>query len=354
MISTAGRPEDFMSKKLFAFCLFSIGFTIFLLFGSPSPPSPEELNQGPAQDQQQPGTYRGRHAISTFLDSKSNGEKGANDDDDKYFVSARTLIYQLLHSPSTKLKDPVPVVVLVTRDVRESKRHRLREDGATVVEVEDVTHKIPIAAERWISMATKLHAFNPTIVPYEKVLYMDVDMVLTRPIDNIFQDFSTELGVINETDQSEPGMGPLPEHFIMAAAPETKQKDHAYPFLDSDHTVSTFNSGLFMYAPSVQIFQYYMTLLDHPELYYTGIPDQDMLNYAHRWSGPMPWKRLHWSWYINGPNDNDLQGNMALIHTKWWDQGTSFSTDAVEQFALARRWEMEGYWMGKKDKSKSW
>lgn len=77
-----------------------------------------------------------------------------------------------------------------------------------------------------------------------------------------------------------------------------------------------FNSGLFMYSPSVEIYQYYMRLLDHPDLYYRGIPDQDLLNYAHHWGGPMAWKRLHSSWHINTPKNNDLQGDMALLHAK--------------------------------------
>ncbi|KAJ5167898.1 uncharacterized protein N7482_003492 [Penicillium canariense] len=347
MVQT-GHREDFMSKKLFAFCLFSIGITIFLLVGSPAPPSPEELNDAPAPGLR-PVTYHGHHAISIFLASRSNQED-RSDNEDGYFVSVRTLIYQLLHSPDTKLQNPVPVVVLVPKHVKESKVQTLRHDGAIVVEVEDVTHNTPIAAERWTSMATKLHIFDPAVVPYEKVLFMDADMVLTRPIDKIFQEFSTELSPITNTTQAEAEVGPLPEQYILAASPESHRKDHTYPFLDSDHTASTFNSGLFIYSPSVEIFQYYMTLVDHPELYYTGVPDQDLLNYAHRWGGPMAWKRLHWSWYINEPNDNDFQGKMALLHTKWWEQGTSISKDAVEQFAFARRWEMEGYWKGRNDK----
>lgn len=352
-MTQTGRPEDFMSKKLFAFCLFSIGFTIFLLFGSPAPPSPDELNNTSTSGQHRPAIYKGRRAISTFLASKSTDKADQIDNEDGYFVSVRTLVYQLLHSPTTKLQTPVPVVVLVTKDVRESKRQTLRHDGAIVVEVEDVTHSTPIAAERWTSMATKLHVFNPANVPYEKVLFMDVDMVLTRPIDKIFQDFSTELGPITNATQVDAELGPLPEQYILAASPESHQKDHAYPFLDSDHTVSTFNSGLFMYSPSVEMYQYYMRLLDHPDLYYTGIPDQDLLNYAHRWGGPMAWKRLHWSWYINSPTKNDLQGDIALLHAKWWEHGASSSSESVEQFAFARRWEMEGYRMGQAAKASS-
>jgi hypothetical protein len=67
----------------------------------------------------------------------------------------------------------------------------------------------------------------------------------------------------------------------------------------------------------------------------------------------MSWKRLHWSWYINLPNKNDLQGGMSLLHAKWWEQGASLPSESIEQFAFARRWEMEGYWMGQEAKSSS-
>ena len=114
---------------------------------------------------------------------------------------------------------------------------------------------------------------------------MDVDMVLTRPIDKIFQDISTDLDPITDASQVDAEPGPLPEQHILAASAESREKDHAYSLLDSDHTISTFNRDLFMYSPSVEIYQYYMRLLDHPDLYYRGIPDQHLLNYAYRWDG---------------------------------------------------------------------
>lgn len=67
----------------------------------------------------------------------------------------------------------------------------------------------------------------------------------------------------------------------------------------------------------------------------------------------MAWKRLHWSWYISTPNNNDLQGDMALLHTKWWESGASLSSDSVEKFAFARTWEMEGCWIGQEDKART-
>ncbi|KAJ5683865.1 uncharacterized protein N7477_000210 [Penicillium maclennaniae] len=348
MFSKIARPEEIMSKKLLFFCLLSVACTILLLFGTPPPP--DAVPDGPATGKT---SYRGRYAITTFLASHDDEAYQNRDDQDPYFLSARTLVYQLLHSPNTKLQHQIPVIVAVTPDVRESKRRRLRADGAIVVEVEYIAHDTEVVDERLTEMATRLRLFDPNIIPYEKVLLMEPDMVLTRPILDIFQDPSTDPILINDATRVSAELGTIPERYLMAASPESLQRDHDYPFLDGDNTVKHFNGGLFMYSPSTEVFEYYKSLLDHPELYYTGSPDQDLINYAHRWGGPMPWKRLHSSWYINWSNDNDFAGNMALLHSKWWVHESS-SSDAVERFALARRWEMEGYWVGRDDKSKSW
>ncbi|KAJ5989102.1 hypothetical protein N7481_004312 [Penicillium waksmanii] len=348
-VTSSSRPDDFMSKKLVAFCLFSIGFTVWLLFGAP-PPNTLNIPDIEA-DQQQQSIYKGRHAISTFLTSKADEAETEIDNDDGNFVSTRILVYQLLHSPSTKLRDPVPIIVLVTPEVREAKRHRLREDGAIVIEVDHATHSMPVTPSRWSEMATKLRLFDPTVIPYETVLFLEADIVLTRPIDRIFLDPSTEPAETDKTIIDNSELGKPPAKFVMAASAESFQREHEYPFLDREKTVRHFNGGVFIYSPSSELFQFYTNLLNLPELYYMGVPDQDLLNHAHRWGGPMPWRRLHWSWYINWSNDNDLNGKMALLNAKWW--GSGMRTPAVEQFALARRWEMEGFWMGKAHSSSS-
>lgn len=341
------RQARFLSKCFPLYCLLSICFTICLLTVSARPTTHISVADHPHGE----SIHRGPYAITTFLAGKFNESPEDSDNDDGYYVSARTLVYQLLHSPSTKLRNPIPLVILVSQDVRETKRQRLRDDGAIVVAVDHVAHNMTVTVDRWINTITKLRLFDPSVVPYEKVLLMDTDMALTRPIDAIFQDPNSDPRQTNQTAHNEPESKPLPEKYIMAASPESLQRDHSYPFFDPDYSASNFNSGLLMYSPSTELFQYYLELLKNPDVYYKGGPDQDLLNYAHRWEGPMPWRRLHYSWYINWPNDNDMKGNMAILHTKWWDHEFSYSSDAVEQFAFARRWEMEGFWMGKEYKN---
>ena len=337
MIREAGRPEDFVSKKLLCFCLLSIAFTLFLLFGTPLPE--DNLGEGQPVAPSQQSTDWGRYAITTYLGPNSIGKQEKSDNLDSEFIGTRTLVYQLLHSPSTKLRDPVPVIILVHRDVRESKRQRLRDDGATVIEVES------IADDRWGDIPTKLRIFDPTLVPYHKILFMDADIILTRPIDKIFDDPNAVPRAVDDS-QVEPEMNPLPQEYILAASPLTRRGSSA---VVSTQTPNSFCGGLFMYSPSTEVFQYYTKLLGQSELYHTGAAGDELLNYAHRQGGPMPWKNLRGSWYLNTPGDNDLNGKTPLLHTKLraQDGEASSSDSAVGKFAQSQRWEMEGYWIGK-------
>lgn len=315
---------------------------------SSSPSSSPSSN--PISSSPKPPRPQSPYAIAAFLGADWHGEEGDGDDADWYYVGARTLVYQLLHAPATKFMDPIvtepiPVVILVTKDVRESKRRRLEADGAIVVEIEEVEHGFSIGEPRYAQVLTKLQLFNPEIMPYEKVFLMDTDMVITRPIDAIFQDESTRLNWV-DPNRTEPevAIAPLPRRFTFAATPESFDKNHAYPFLDPDREKAYFNVGCMLFSPSKEIYQYYISVLTHPDLFGHGWPEQDLLNYIHRLDGPMPWSRLHYSWYLNWPNKNDLDGNMAIIHSKFWEQGWY---GVGEKFALSRVGEMQGYWIGK-------
>lgn len=289
------------------------------------------------------GCYKGSVAVATFLAGAYDGHDSDNDNDDVYFIGARVLAYQLLHSSETKFVRKTPFVVLVTPDVRQSKRQRLIRDGAVVVEIARVEHNISIGEPRWIDTFSKLRIFDPNAVPYEKVLYLDTDVVLTRPVDAIFSDGNTiPMAPLNSTYRISNDEGILPKTFVMAATPETGEADHPYPYFDTQHQKAYLNSGFFVYSPSHELFNHYLHILNNTDRYFKGFPDQDLLNYAHRWEGPMPWKRLHFSWNINWSNDNDFEGGMAALHVKWWDQ--NYFSQKVRDYALARRWEMEGYW----------
>jgi hypothetical protein len=99
---------------------------------------------------------KGRTDVVTFSANQFNG-RGNGNDDDVYHVGARLIAYQLLHAPETRFLNPG------IGDTRRSKRRRLMDNGAIVVEVNHVHHNINISTmcePRWMDTFTKWQDAN--------------------------------------------------------------------------------------------------------------------------------------------------------------------------------------------------
>ncbi|KAK5057155.1 hypothetical protein LTR16_010569, partial [Cryomyces antarcticus] len=68
-----------------------------------------------------PAHRQSRVAFATFLAGAAagNDEAAVDDNADGYYLGARVLAYQLLHSPSIGTNSSIPFLVLVTEDVSE-------------------------------------------------------------------------------------------------------------------------------------------------------------------------------------------------------------------------------------------
>lgn len=289
------------------------------------------------------------YAVAIFLGTQFDAKDDEEDDADSYYVGARTLVYQLLHAPTTKFTSPIPVVIMVAEGVRESKRQRLRHDGAVVVEIEKISHSIDIEVPWYFQVHDKLRAFDPVVMPFEKVALLDADMVITRPLDVIFQDTNSTRFPVDKNSTQPPDLGlpQLLESYALAATPDIPGRDPVFPpDVDHEENRDYFNAGVILSSPSEELFQYYLSLLARPELFDHWCPEQDLLNFAHRWDGPMPWRQLNLSWHMIAPTEADLDAGMAILHCKFWES----DLEPCYPTALARRWQMQGYWEGRERK----
>jgi len=76
---------------------------------------------------------------------------------DPYFDGARILAYQILHAPETRTKLNIPLVVFVHENVDQTKRERLKSDGAQVMEWSDLrVDWIRPKDHRWMDVLAKL------------------------------------------------------------------------------------------------------------------------------------------------------------------------------------------------------
>lgn len=285
-------------------------------------------------------------AYATFLSTRITDPN----EDDAYFTAARVLAYQLLNHKSTKTNLGIPFIVLVAPHVTKEKQRILADEGATVIPVDLLepdaeTNWIQPGEERFIDQFTKLKLW--TLTQYERILYLDADMLLMKSLDDIWDE-----PVANQTSQTLSSDidsrydDPLPENYTMVGVSDTGAAIHPFPPL----TTPQLNGGFFLLRPSLQLYQYYVKLLNTPYSFDSGLMEQSLLNLAHNNTSRMPW--VHFSpgkWNVNWPSWRDVEGGAATLHDKFWSPANVVWIDRrLVEMWWRRQGEMEGYWAQKK------
>lgn len=289
-------------------------------------------------------------AFATFLAGNANAAKQSdeesaaiNDADDGYFIGTRVLAYQLLHSKSAGTNNSIPFLVLCTRDVSKRKRDILKSDGATIVLVEKLDNGwVQQGNPRWQDVMTKLRLFQ--LVEYAKICFIDADMLVTAPLDGVFFDEATlTQATLPHPEQIKPDEAPLPRTYMFATHADYWGYDHAYP---PPSDLSYLNCGFFVFTPSLTLFAYYESLLRLEGRFDPTFPEQNLLNYAHRQEGNMPWKPLWYGWNVNWPTEKDWRGGARSFHAKYWD-GDPSHDPVLKAIWREQRSEMEGFYRGR-------
>ncbi|KAK4545766.1 hypothetical protein LTR36_002720 [Oleoguttula mirabilis] len=286
---------------------------------------------------------KSKYAYATFLAGDS--EATAGDDTinhDKYFVATRILAYQLLHARETRTNSDYPFVVLVTPDVSKAKRDRLRRDGAIVWEAPALDAGwIKTDVSTWQNVMSKLRLWQLT--QFERICFLDGDTILTKSLDDIFDDPAvTARGIDDRPEATLADEARLPSEYVFAGVPEGEVSHH-YPPTEDHHdwpNINYLNAGFFVLQPSMPLLEYYISLTTLPDRFNPHLPEQNLLNYAHRRTGNMAWRQLDTKWNMHYPTVEDLAGGVASLHEKWW---APVNAD-LAPFLQAWRWRMEGYW----------
>ena len=330
-----------------------------------------------------------RVAFATFLagdpdqDSTTNNstDDESTDAQDGYFLGARVLAYALLHSPVTGTNASIPFLVLVTPDVSARKRARLTLDGATVIPVPKIDSEwVHPAAPRWRDVMAKLRLWE--LDAFTKICFVDADTLVTRRLDGVFWDEATlARPSLHNVEQIREDEDRLPRTYMLASHADYFGYDHAWP---PDPTGGYLNCGFFVFQPDRRMFAYYMSLLKAPGTFpfYSfslssedtfrllstlrlfsatqtkltvevssgkfdpSFPEQNLLNYAHRRDGNMPWQPLWYGWNVNWPTERDLRGGAASFHAKYWDDDPTHDP-VLKAIWREQRAEMEGFWRGR-------
>jgi alpha-N-acetylglucosamine transferase len=279
-----------------------------------------------------------KYAYCTFLSPSPSVAGAASNtlrNEDHYFLGVRMLAYRLLHDPSTRTNHSIPLIVLVTRDVPQAHRDRLQKDGATVLEISPILFEwIKPGRERWKRVLDKLHVFE--LVQFDKILLLDSDIVIVKPLDAIFEDSSAEVQQsLDDTNKIHQDESPQPSSYLLAAAGDT----------DRDHGL---NAGFVLLQPSREMYQHYLSIAAIEGRFNGSWPEQDLWNYAHRLDGNMPWKQIHRQWVTNSPWYSDYENGSVSLHEKYWGCGRDKD---LRDILLRTRFEMEGFFEGRDELS---
>ncbi|QIW96273.1 hypothetical protein AMS68_001791 [Peltaster fructicola] len=283
-----------------------------------------------------------RHHVRAFVE-KFQGHTGRNayallltsSENERYFQSTRVMLYQLLHSD---FAGDIPVLVLVTKDVAQKDRARLKKDGAHVVPIEKIeaAEWMDAAESRWQDLLTKLRIFEQ--VEYDKICYLDTDILIVKNMDGVFDDPATEIQ--STLDKGENVEAAFPEHYMFAARTDSWDYEH------SSENPNYFNGGFLVFKPSQAMFNYYMELAKTQDLFDWGMMEQSLLNYAHRQGGSMPWQQMRKEWITDHPTEDDYNKGLKAFHDKFWDWQPAQSQFLHDMY-MAREKEMEDYWKNK-------
>ena len=235
------------------------------------------------------------------------------DEPDEYFNATRLLAYKLLYDPETRTKINAPLVVMVTPYVAQWKRQILENDGCRVVEVQAVEgdYAITPAEERWIDTFSKLRIWQ--FVEYDRILFMDTDMLVQRCMDEIWNELASVPVHSDERIPDPYDEEPADGTYLLASIGDACCYGHSLP----RPLVNNFNSGFFMLKPSQSMFNKFLSVLNKPEKFSNDWVEQGLLNYVYRLDGRTPWQRLE-GWSVKWPSYNDYLGGVATLHDRFW------------------------------------
>ncbi|WWC88046.1 uncharacterized protein L201_002949 [Kwoniella dendrophila CBS 6074] len=271
------------------------------------------------------GIPQKKEAYVTFLSSIS---------DINYLLSTRLLIYQVLHDPttsdSTRQRD---FVVITTPEIDSETDDLLKREGAKVEKV-DLLKGFELSNDiqndknhHWKDQYTKLNIFN--LVKYDKILYLDNDILLLNSLENIWQ--SKE--VIQQGGFQIGGIGENNKKFITNTDLRLEpSKNEIRDYL---------NAGFMLIKPSTSLFQSLLKVKGYDNFYM----EQALINHYFDWNGKQPWTPLNPKFVSHYPKASDVEEGYHALHAKMWKDPVDETVKQLWREAVTR---MDDYWTSRR------
>jgi len=255
-----------------------------------------------------------KYAFATLVSPNYLENADQNDvESDDYFLSARVLNYQLLHSNKTRYHDPtVPFLVLALPGVGKIKIKILESEGATVIPVENLKADwIKAPLPQWEGLLSKLFLWSYT--EYEKILFVDADVYLIESMNGIFEDEAAQPQMTLESKTEPQDIGALPATYVMAGVPDGGSGSR-----DNPMNINYMNAGFFIMRPDMKLFNHFKKYINTPNSFSLSMLEQNLINDIFRVEGAMPWQHMDPKWDTSCPEPVDIQRGWKSVHSKLW------------------------------------
>ena len=223
-----------------------------------------------------------RYAVVTLIASQQLYSR------DFYYLNARSTLRSLIHDPVVKIRrEDVDVVALIMNSVSAEAEESLIQDGIKVYRISKFNIPAFLASRgdvRWASCFTKLLMWR--MVKYARILYLDADTSVFRPLDEIFSwaEMFPE-GVLDEYDLSQSNLYETPYRLPLANAKSTvKTPLNKFGFNQNVHFLAAvqeelhFNAGVMLLTPNMMVYNDLISLVPHFDQYNVDLLEQGLLN----------------------------------------------------------------------------
>lgn len=281
---------------------------------------------------------RSKVAYVTLLSiPPENAGKEVDIYEDNYFVATRLLGYQLMHDPQTRTRIGAPFIVMTTPGVHRDKIDRLKKDGAMVFEVTeplDPKNYRSWEGSRFQDVYSKLFIWKWT--QFDLVTFLDNDMLLNGPLDEMFRSPEVKLRQnLGNPEAIASDESPQPAEYVFA------------PISEDDRGPLHPNAGFFVAKPSLQMWDYFLSVFAVPGKFDPRYPEQNFMTHVFRQKGNMPWTYLDTKWSRHRPENLTRAQQHVAVHEKWWINTGDFHQKmdpALQKWMRAQRWKMEGFY----------
>lgn len=269
----------------------------------------------------------------------------------------------ILANTLKKTQTPYPLVVLYTSGLPDSSVRALKKEAVysnlILVRVEALLPRsnvhVTLIAERFADTWTKLLCFSPDMFQYDKVCYLDADMIIRKNMDEVFDKqlpasdwlAANHACVCNLDKDPWAPSDWTEENCAYTPTEHPEALTHPTPVTpDSRPTYHLLNSGMFLFQPSQQLWDDMMHFFNTtPKLAEFKFPDQDFLAefFHNRWMS-VGWqynalKTMRY-WHPNMWRDDEISCLHYIVDKPW---AKRIGPDGVAGY-LGRDGETHRWW----------